>query len=174
MPLDSEIKKKLSAVLDEYDKAVANRQKAVEKSKSEHEKFIEEFKRLRTEVIRPVMEEFGVELRQRGHEYEIEERDETHDYEGRTLSAHITMTVYPKDIERNEFTKRFSDTPYVWFHASTYEKKIHVGSSNIMTGRGGSGGPTGEYEITQVNHNFVEQQVARGLERIFGPTWGSN
>ncbi len=172
--LDSEIKKNLSSVLDDYDRGIGERQQAVKKTTIEEVSFVEEFKRLRAEVIRPILEEFGGELRQRGHEYEIKESESGKDDQGRTLPAYIGMAVYPKDFKRSEFTKLGADTPWVGFTAWTYEKKIAFGSSNIMPGRGGSSGSSSEHKIEELTHDLVMQQVAKGLKRIFGPTWGQN
>jgi len=159
-------KSELASILDKYDEDLASRQKAAQKSKTEDEIFLSEFQRIRKEVIRPIMEELGTEVRTRGHEYKIEEKEETTDSEGKTSDAAIVMKVYPKDVDRMECL-RTGSTPYVGFGAVRYKKKVFAYCSNIAPGRGGSSGPSVEYDVSQIVPEVAEREVVRGLTHIF-------
>ena len=168
-------KSSLEDVLDKYDQDIKRAQEASLKAKTAEETFLSEFRKVRKDVIRPIMERIGSELKRRGHGYEILE-PERKELEGKTLAVMITMNVYPKDIpraefEKNEFEKHPESVPHVAFSAVRYKRSVCVSSSNIMSGRGGSGGPSGEYDLSQVKPELVESELVKGLTHIFSRTY---
>ena len=152
--------------MDTYEKKLKEHEKIRVSVRSEEEAFLDEFKRLRADVIRPAMEEIGNQLEARGHEVAISEREESTDSRGRTEDAKITMSFFPSDVERSVF--RPDCTPSISFLTIGYKRKIRIHASNIMPNRGGSGGPRGEFDTAEITGDFVEAQVLKLLKEIFG------
>lgn len=165
-----DVRKQLDAILETYDRKLKEKKEGIEKTKKEEETFLKEFKKTRSQVIRPVMEEMGRRLKERGHNYRIKEEEETQDSEGRTKDARITMDIYPSELDPVEYILEPGSTPTISFSAIRYKKKVAIYGSNIMPYRGGTGGPRGEFDISQINSDFVTQEILKMLQEIFSPT----
>lgn len=157
----------LGSILDEYDKGIVEAEKTAKELKAKEDAFQVEFHRIRKDVIRPIMQKLGDELKKRNHGYEIQDEEEGRDEQGRRTSAlGIVMKVYPKDIDGNEFLRPYAQTPNVGFH-TTFGRKVFVSKSNVSPRRGGSGGSFGEFDLSQLTPEIVESKVIEGLKHIF-------
>ena len=163
--MKKESKSKLDALMSKYDQRIAEAQQKREQGEREEETFLIEFRRLRKEVIRPVMEDIGNQLRKDNHEFRIFEREESEESEGRQRDAHITMNVYPKDINRGDFGS--TSTPFIRFYAEKYKERISIYGSSIIPGWGGESTDYGEFETMKVTIDVVESKILEVLERIF-------
>ncbi len=168
--MKKETKLTLDNLMNKYQQKLAEAKEEKEKVRSAEDVFLSAFKRLRKEVIRPVMEDFGKQLKARSHEYQITEEEESLDREGRIFDARITMFIFPVDIDRSAY--RSGNTPSISFIASGHKKKIGVHASNILPTRGGSAGPRGsELDLEEVTDDLVEQEILKVLKEIFGPRY---
>ncbi len=163
--MKKEPKLKLDALMSKYDQRIAEAQQKRKQGEREEKAFLTEFRRLRTEVIRPVMEDIGNQLRKDNHEFQIFEGEESEYSEGVRQDVYITMNVYPKDINRSDFGS--TSTPFIRFYADKYKERISINGSSMMPGRGGSSLGYGEFETMKVTIDVVESKILEVLERIF-------
>ncbi len=163
--MKKESKVKLDTLMSKYNQGIAKIQQKREQVEKKEETFLTEFRRLRKEVIRPVMEDIGSQLRKGKHEFQISEREELKDPEGRRLDANINMNVYPNGINRDDFGS--ASTPFIYFRADKYKERISVIGSTMMPGRGGDRTGYGEFEIMKVTVDIIESKILEVLERIF-------
>ena len=167
--MKKETKSQVDILMDKYKRRLTEAKKKQEQIKSEEDAFLKGFKRLRKEIIRPVMEDIGNHLKTQGHDYRISEEEESVDSEGRTRDAKITMSIFPAGVERAAYTTE--NTPSVSFFATRYKKKIWAHRSNMMPGRGGRAGGCGEFNSEAMTSDVVEREVLRVLREIFEPEW---
>ena len=159
------MKKELATLLNNYDRRLKEKREQEEKVRKVKDIFLTEFKRLRVEVIKPVMEQIGSQLKERGHDYSIEEGEERKDARGGTLDAYITMNIFPSEAKQHEYGP--SSTPYISFRAITYKKMITVFGSTMMPKREGSSGPRVSFGIGQTNEDLVTREILEMLKEIF-------
>ena len=168
--MKEETKLTLDKLMDKYQQKLAAAKMNQEKIRSEEDVLQSAFKQLEKEVIRPVMEDFGKQLKARGHEYQITEEEESLDREGKLRDASITMHIFPAGINRSAF--RQENTPSISFIASRNKKKVLVHASNILPNRGGSAGARGgDLMVEEVTSDLVEQEILGVLNDIFAPRY---
>lgn len=160
-------KKQLNEILNQYDKKQADAQEVKVQQQTEEEMFLEEFKKLRKEVIRPVFESIGNELKGRGHDYKIDEQEITTDAQGRTLPPRINMKIYPSGVERSEY--RSDTTPNISLVADLSKKNVYTHVSTIQPNRGGSAGARDFLAINEIDADTVEKHVLKAVTDIFSP-----
>lgn len=160
-----ETKSQIDAMMGKYEKRLGESKKVSEQTAREEETFLNEFKRLRKEVIRPVMEDIGNQLEARGHKFRISEREESIGGYGRVENAEITMRILPAGPDWS--THRPESTPHISFTATKYKKKISIHGSSMMPHRGGSGGPRGDFNTEEITSDMIEKEVLDILKEIF-------
>ena len=165
--MKKEVKSQLDVLIDKYGQRLAEAKKRQEQTKVEEDVFLTEFKRLRKKVIHPVMKDIGNRLKKRGHEYRISEQEESVDSEGRTRNAKITMSIFPKGVDRSAYGPE--NTPSISFIATRDKKKIWVHGSSIMPTRGGTAGSRGEFNAAEITTDAVEGEVLGVLKEILDP-----
>ena len=165
--MKKEVKSQLDVLIDKYGQRLAEAKKRQEQTKVEEDVFLTEFKRLRKKVIHPVMKDIGNRLKKRGHEYRISEQEESVDSEGRTRNAKITMSIFPKGVDRSAYGPE--NTPSISFIATRDKKKIWVHGSSIMPARGGTSGSRGEFNAAEITTDAVEGEVLGVLKEILDP-----
>lgn len=163
--MNEQTKNQLDNILNQYDKKQAEVQEVKERKQTEEEIFLEEFRRIRQNVIRPVLENIGNQLKSRGHDYEIEEPKNTTDAQGRELPPRIGMKIYPSGVERSVY--RSDSTPNISFVAHTSRKNIYTHVSTMQPNRGGSAGARADLELNEINTETVETHVLKAISDIF-------
>jgi hypothetical protein len=158
--MNEKTRDQLDALLASNAKKVHASQVEANTKRQEEDSFLEEFKRLRAQVIRPVMQEFYDKLNGCGHDCNITEREEAVDPRRGTTSAQIELAVIPKG------KKRISNNPYpcVSFSTVTYKKLILHYKSNCLGS--GSAGPVAEHPLSAFTPEFVEGCILGMLKEI--------
>jgi len=159
------IEEEIKTLLDNYDHKLKEEKEKAKKMEEKEDRFLKEFSILCSEVIKPVMEQIGSQLKERGNDYSIEEEKERKDPQGRTLDAIIIMNIFPSEVKRHEYDA--TSTPHIAFRATRYEKKVVILGSNIMPNRGSSSsGPRGEFEIDRIDKDLVANEILKMLKEI--------
>ena len=171
MDSEKETESELDGLLDRYDKELAKRSEQREAAGQEQEAFLEEFKRIKTDMIRPVMQRIGDKLKERGHRCQIFEEEESADYQGKINNAKITMKIVPAGNERTSLLS--PDASSVSFIANKYTKKIRAHTYISMVNGGGHGGSAGEIDLNGLTSMMVERLIADVLKGMFESKWGS-
>lgn len=163
--MNEQRKKQLDNILNQYDEKQTEIQKIKNREQTEEEKFLDEFKRIRRETIRPVFESIAEQLKERGHGCDIEERDDETDAKGRKLSPAIMMKIYPSSVKRSEY--REDSTPRIGFFPQVSSRQIYTHVSTMQPNRGGSAGARDYISINDVDADIVEQHVLKAIGDIF-------
>jgi hypothetical protein len=164
--MKDEAHSQLKKIMDTYDAKVAEAERLDAANRAAQAAFPERFSTLRTEIIRPVLQEIAAMLNERGHETSVLEQEESSNVTGGVKSAATSLRIVPKpftqkSIETNSFAIE------VMFSANRGERKIIVSSTNTMQVRGGSVGKRGEYEIDAVTVDVVADQTILALNDAF-------
>jgi hypothetical protein len=159
--MDQQNLDQIKSLMDE----VAQTQDVTNKRTEEKEarsKFNDEFRRLKKEVIWPVMVEVGNEINKYGHDYHVDEEEERVDTTAHEEPSSIQFNIYPAGVDRAYYTP--DATPYIKFYANSYAKKVGIEVSTMMPGKGGTIGVHGEYAPDQMTKEFIEKEMVAVLK----------
>ena len=161
--MKDEAKNQLNNILGNYDEKLAESERRAAEIRAAQESFPKRFSALRTETIRPALEEFAELLSARGHEAVAREQEESSSRAGGVSLAAIILRVVPKPFARKsgETSANFIE---VTFSANRQERRITVASTNTIANSGGSRGKRGEYEIDAVTADVVVSHVLQALQ----------
>ena len=149
-------------MMDNYDHKREEDRLAIEREKSEVEKFWQEFNKLRMEVIKPVMKEIGSLLSERGHNYRISEDESLFDNEGQAQEEKITMSVIPAGME-SDYTSRISLT-------ATARRKIRFYHDIICLATDSrESGTLAEFWVNEIKPDIIESKIVEVLQKVFEP-----
>jgi hypothetical protein len=163
--MKKETKEQLMSIFSKREEMFAEARKELREEIRAQDEFMINFRNVRDEIIRPVMEEFGALLEQHGNDYEIRDYDETQQYFDPTARLGIEIRIYPKGYHKSRFEEE--STPFFgYFAAISFEGKVRTHLSNKLPGKGGSAGPGPEYELSQIDRSFVENELLSFLEEI--------
>jgi len=153
----------LESILKRFEQKLAKSKDAKEQRQSEEDVFYVEFKRIRTQVIRPAMEDIGNQLTARGHTSEISEVGD----ERRQRDAKITMSIMIGGVPSSACVPE--NTVSVSFsHMGHMTISIHA--STPMQNRRGFAGQRGNYAGTEITTDLVEKKILEVLEEVFSPS----
>jgi len=113
-----------------------------------------DFARLKLTVIRPVFEEVGSGLTERGHEIKIAEEP------GGKISIHILPPGVSKSIHPYEWF------PTLSFFGAPFTKTIGLHGRNARRNSDGGSGERGVYKLPQVSREFVEKELKKFVGEI--------
>jgi len=163
--MKKETKSRLGALMNKYDQRLKEAKEVKRQREAGGDVFLKEFERLQKEIIRPVMEDIGNELKTRGHKYRISEKEESSDSEGRVLDARISMSIFPSGINSSAYGSE--SFPSISFIATKWKRKIWVHENTMVPGRGGHGGSIGEFDSEEITGSIVEEKILEVLKKIF-------
>jgi hypothetical protein len=156
---------KLNAAFDKYDQQQEASRSETEKRKTEHEIYLENFRKKCKDVIGPAMEEMGKAIENRGHKYKITQEDEIIDSEGRTTAANIVFEIHPEGKQPDYINHRF---PQLSFVAGTYNKGIYSHVSTMMPNSSGLSGKNRDYKLSEITKEAVQEEIADLVTTCFG------
>lgn len=150
---------------------VQNTEKTKERkdqSKFEKSYFLDEFERLRKDVIRPVMEDIGNHLQSQGHDYCIYEHEELEHPGGFLRHGGITIKIFPVGVRYASYQDYgFGNTPSASFFADSSAMMIWVYCCNKVPGENGNSGIIiKRYECNQIGKNLVKEEIIEVLKEI--------
>ena len=162
--MKEETKKRLANVLDRYDEEQSGAKKQAQETKTEQEELFQSFGQLRTEVIRPIMEDIGTVLQTRGHDYKIVEEDVSTDAPGTQKDVMISMYIFPSRAGAPSTTRELLHFPRISFRSDPYWRRIIVHTRHVTPPYGGLPGEQREYALAQMTAALVEQEILRVVE----------
>jgi len=156
-------------IIGDYDEKLAEAERVNAAKRAAHAAFPGRFVTVRTEIIRPALEEIAAMLNERGHVSSVREWEDSSNAEGGIKSAAVSLRVVPRP-----FVPKAAETNpiaiEVTFSANRAERKVAVSSTNSMINQGGKVGKRGEYEIDAVTADAVTSHVIQTLQEAFGET----
>lgn len=148
----------LGKVLDAYDARRQAEQSRLENAKRDEAQFLERFDELCRTQVRPVFEEAGAMLAERGHRSSVTEQPFAVDASGKVTEARLSLHVVPAGMgsparmESHAWTLSVSTRHYnksVWFDAGA------------AMSEGGMTGSKAAFPLDKVDRQLVEEQVVR-------------
>ena len=116
--------------------------------------FPDDFTSLKLSIIRPVFENIGNQMKERGHQFNITEEA------GGKISIHIVPPGANQSIH-----------PYDWFptfslFGAPFSKTIGVHGRNMRPNSEASSGSRGEYKPAQISKEIVEKELMKFIGEI--------
>jgi hypothetical protein len=157
----------LGKLLDQYDERRRADLAREKKSKDDDAAFLARFAELRRDVVRPVFQEAGALLAERGHEFGISEQEFAAgggNGSGSAVSeAAITFHIDPRGMESplhaDDHVRALSIT------TRHYNKTVWINSGKSQDA-GGVAGAKGAYELERIDRQLVEEALIRFIGGI--------
>ena len=156
-----ENKSHLESIMKKFEQKLARSTDAKERRQSEEDAFHIEFKRIRTQIIRPAMEEVAHNLEAMGHSCEISEVGD----ERNKRDAKITMSVALGGVPTSAYAPE--NTVSVSF-SHTGHTTIAVHASTPIRNRSGFAGPRGNHAASEITTDLVQKKIIEVLDEVFG------
>lgn len=161
--MKKEDESRLESILKTFEQKLAKSKDVKEQRQSEEDVFCMEFKRIRTQVIRPAMEDIGNQLRARGHNCEISEVGDERSKRDAKITMSITIGGVPSSAYAPENTVSVS-------FSHTGHTTISIHASTPMQNRRGFAGLRGNFAIAEITTDVVEKKILEVLEEVFSPS----
>ncbi len=166
--MNDQAKSQLKKILGTYDEKLAETTRLAAANRAAALAFPERFAALRSNTIRPALQEFADVLNGCGHEVTVRELEESTSSSDGVTFAMIGLRVVPKAlIDKAAATATKKAFIEASFSANRNERKVMVSSTNTMTNSSGSVGKRGEYDIDAVTSEIVEAHVLHALREAF-------
>ena len=164
--MKNENKKKLESILSAFESKYKNLMKEQESKTGARKEFLDGFKRLCDEKIKPVMNEIGQILREKGHDFIIHDRRENKNEKGGTFDSRITMEIYPNGKGRGG-TREFP--AQVFFSAQKDKEKITVHEKKKASGttEDTTSVELKKYTLTTLSTDDIEREIMESIAKIF-------
>jgi hypothetical protein len=152
----------LESILKGFEQRLADSNDARVLQQSKEEAFYIEFDRVRTQIIRPAMEDIETYLKDRGHGCEILDVGD----EKRKRDAKITMSI---TIGARSSAYAPEHVVSISF-ARTGHSSISIHAMTSIKTRRAFAGPRGNYAASEITADLVQKTILEVLEEIFNPT----
>jgi hypothetical protein len=161
-----ETKAELETILASYDEKLTEVERRNAAVRAAQAAFPERFAALKTDVIRPAIQEFIDMLEGHGHVASAREQEESSTTSGGITLAAIALRVIPRPFA-NKSAEKNNNFVEVTFSANRNERKITVSSTNTIINSGGSRGKRGEYDLEAITIEVVAGHVMKTLQEAF-------
>jgi hypothetical protein len=158
--------KRLRSIVEAYDEKTdaASARKAEKKSKEVA--FLDAFRKLIAETIRPALDEIVAVLKSSGHQGIIAQSQESRAVEGRSdKHESLKFSVIPKGYTK---LHEHDSLPEVVFTADTSNERIRIYVSERMPGESGGSGSRGDHTLDQITSDFVVKLTLEVLGKTLG------
>ena len=160
--MNDDAKNQLQKILGAYDERLAEIARVDAANSAAQMAFPERYAALRSNTIRPVMQEFANVLNSRGHEVTVRELEESTSSDVGVTLATIALHIIPKAfVDKGATTKR--SYIEISFSANRNERKIVVSSTNTIINSSGSVGKRGSYDVDALTTDVIEAHVIHTL-----------
>ena len=149
--MKEESKSQLDNYLKKYYETRYDSEKELSDKKQRDKKFFKLYENIIMNNIIPVMKEFSNYLESKGHDTVIGNHFE---------NKAIFMNIYPEKIRNDSH-------PSISFMAESEEQRISVHTKSFMPDNGGSEKFLGEFELTDITKEFVEEEIVNLIKQSF-------
>jgi hypothetical protein len=162
--VNEETIKRLATLLDRYDEGQARAKQHAQATQTAQDALRTSFGQFRTTVIRPLMEDIGTVLQQRGHDYTIVEDHTSPEVHDTRHAGMIAMYMFPSRSGAPSTTRALGHVPYIIFRADLHWRRIIVHTRHVTPPYGGLPGEQREYALTQMTAALVEMELLQVVE----------
>lgn len=160
--MTKEDKSHLESIMKSFEQKLAKSKDSKERRQFEEDAFFIEFKRVRTEVIRPAMEEIASQLRASGHNCDISEVGEERSKRDAKVTMSITIGGVPTSAYAPENTVSVS-------FSHTGHQAISMHANTPIKNRNGFAELRGSYAASEITTDVVQKRILEVLEEVFSP-----
>jgi len=164
--MKDEVKNQLKKIIGAYDEKLAEVDRLDAAKHAAQAAFPKRFATLKTETIRPAIQEFADMLTGSGHEATVNEQEESSSTVANVKWATISLRIVPKPFAHRA-TQTNPSAIEVTFSANRNDGKVTVSSTNTMSNAGGGLGKRGAYDIDALTPDVVADHVLRTLQEAF-------
>ena len=158
--------KKLRSIVEAYNARIDAALAKKAETKSKEAAFLEAFRKVIAETIRPAFEEIAAVLRADGHEATIAQSQESRATDERSEKREsIKLTVTPKGFTK---VRDHDSRPEVVFTGDTSSERIRVYASERMPGESGGSAPRGDHTLDKITSDFVVNLTLEVLGKTIG------
>lgn len=163
--MKDDVKNELTRILGVYDDRLAETARTEAAKRAAELAFPGRYVALRSDAIRPALQEFAEVLNGRGHEVTVRELEESTSSEGGVTLASIALRIVPKAhaVGNTANKKCFVE---ISFSANRNERRITVSSTNTMINSAGSVGKRGDYDIEELTADVIQGHVLQTLRDV--------
>jgi len=157
-----QLRKALGRMLDGYDERRASELAREQKLKDEDAQFLTRFAELRRAVVRPVFEEAGLLLAERGHAFSISEEEFAVGGASEVSEAGISLHIVPAGMGapvHDDHARTLSIT------TRHYNKTVWINAGRALD-PGGMAGAKGAYPMERIDRQLVEEQLIKFVASI--------
>ena len=152
----------LQSILQKFEQKLAKSRDAKDRQQSADDAFYLEFKRVRTAVIRPAMEDSANQLKAKGHSVEVAEVGD----ERSKRDAKITLRVAIGGVPSSAYIPE--NTALVSF-CHTGHATVSIQASTPSQHKSEFAGSRGNYALAEITTDLVEKKILEVLEEVFSP-----
>ena len=157
----------LGRMLDQYDQRVREESAREQKGKDDNALFLDGFAALRRDVVRPVFEQAGALLAERGHAFEITEEEFAAGSAGKApreagISLRIAPAGMPGQLHAQDHERSLSIT------TRHYNKTVWINAGRSLEA-GGIAGAKGAHALKLVDRQLVEDAVVKFVGAVMAP-----
>ena len=161
-----DMRAELTRMLDQYDERRRAELAREKKGRDDDAQFLASFAELRREVVRPVLEQAGALLAQRGHGFSIVEEEFAADAAGKVREARISFHIVPAGMA----TPLHQGTHEHSFSLTTrhYNKTVWISAGKAMDA-GGVAGSKGAHALARVDRPLIEAELVKFVGAVMAP-----
>jgi hypothetical protein len=161
-PMKTEHESQLQSIMQKFEEKLSKSRDAKDRQQSADDAFYLEFKRVRTEVIRPAMDDISNQLKAKGHTVEIAEVGD----ERSKRDAKITLRVAIGGVPNSAYIPE--NTAAVSF-CHTGHTTVSIQASTPSQHKSGFAGSRGQYALAEITTDMVEKKILEVIEEVFCP-----
>jgi hypothetical protein len=150
----------LQILMQNFEQKLAKSRDARDRQQSEEDAFYLEFKRVRTEVIRPVMDDIGNQLKAKGHTVEIAEVGDERSKRDSKITLRVAIGGMPSSAYIPENTALVS-------FCHTGHTSVSVQASTPSQHKSEFSGSRGIHALAEITTDLVERKILEVLEEVF-------
>ena len=151
-------------LLDEHDRRRNAAAAQLEQAQAAQTAFLDEFARIRREVLRPAIESLADALRARGHEATIVEEEFSQPLDGKTVEARISIRLVPASA--NGAVPSTEQCPSLAFLTRHYNRTIEIVGGNLLPQSTGATGTRGAHQLNQITPTLVREKLLGLVEEF--------
>jgi hypothetical protein len=164
--MKDEDSKKLRAIVEAYNARIDAASAKKAETKSKEAAFLEAFRKVISETIRPAFEEIAAVLKADGHGATIVQAEESRATDERSEKHEsVKLSVIPKGSTK---VRDHDSLPEVVFTGDTSRERIRVYASERMPGESGGSTPRGDHTLDQLTSEFVVNLTLEVLGKTLG------
>lgn len=156
--MKSQTHDELMKLLDAHDQRAAKAKQQKMEQLSAGDAFLKHFREVAHGVIKPVVDEMAEVLKVRGHQLSFRFQDEVKEHDGRTRDAQAEIMLIASGTKQPGSGNIGTDFTFLASRNLLGRVRLHQSTGN-------SAGSAGEFPMTQVTRELMEDELMKWLRK---------